>query len=271
MLFPVPSRRAFIAGGVALSATSLAGCSVSAIDVEPKETRVFPVAPAPPPPPPVLGDFATMYAPVKDETFNVPGVPWQKIDRQYLRQVLPNTTGERDGVIIVDTSAHHLYFTLPGGHALRYGVGLGRAGFEWSGLGVIKWKQKWPTWKPPKEMIARDPKLEKWSEENGGQPGGLKNPLGARALYIFQDDVDTLFRVHGTPDWKSIGKSVSSGCVRMIHQDVMDLYEWVDRAPVRVPIKVVAGLNAPVVNSSAPSGLQIDGGWPTDPAPARPL
>jgi lipoprotein-anchoring transpeptidase ErfK/SrfK len=214
-----------------------------------------------------------MYASVEDETFKVPAVPWQKIDSQFLRQVIPNPTGEREGTLVVDTSTHHLYFTLPGGHAMRYGVGLGRAGFEWSGLGIIKWKQKWPTWKPPKEMIERDPKLEKWSEENGGQPGGLKNPLGARALYIFQGEVDTLFRVHGSPDWKSIGKSVSSGCVRMINQDVMDLYEWVDKAPVRVPIKVVNGLGGPVATDSAPSTMPIDDGWPVEPAavPIKPI
>jgi len=266
-----PSRRAFIAGGTALAASSLAGCSVSAINIEPPRSKVFPTPPAPPPPAPVLSDYATMYAPVKDEGFDVPGVPWNKIDQQFLRQVVPNMTGEREGTMVVDTSTHHLYFTLPGGHALRYGVGLGRAGFEWSGLGIIKWKQKWPKWTPPAEMIKRDPKLEKWSEENGGQPGGLRNPLGARALYIFQDDVDTLFRVHGTPEWKSIGKSVSSGCVRMIHQDVMDLYEWVDRAPVRVPIVVVNGLGLPVANNSGPSSVPIDDGWPTEAEPVKPI
>ena len=108
---------------------------------------------------------------------------------------------------------------------MRYGVGLGRAGFAWSGRARIAWKRKWPTWTPPREMIARQPELEKWSAENGGMPPGLKNPLGSRALYIFQGNEDTLYRVHGTPEINSIGKAVSSGCVRMVNQDVIHLYD----------------------------------------------
>lgn len=251
------TRRRFLAlSGASLT---LAGCTTASFDR-------YPNGPTPTrlPPPPALGDYALMYAPVEDEGFSVPGVPWERIDQSFLRQVVPNTTGQKDGSIIVDVSGHHLYFTLPGGHALRYGVGLGRAGFEWSGSGVIQWKQKWPKWTPPKEMIARDPSLAKWSEENGGQPGGLKNPLGARALYIFQDGKDTLYRVHGTPEWQSIGKSVSSGCVRMLHQDVMDLYDRVDAAPRRVPIFVVNGIGTPVVEQRLPSSMPIDSGLPDD-------
>jgi len=110
---------------------------------------------------------------------------------------------------------------------MRYGVGLGRAGFSWSGRGVIQWKKKWPTWTPPAEMIEREPDLEKYSAENGGMQPGLDNPLGARALYIFQDGEDTLYRLHGTGEASSIGKAVSSGCVRLLNQDVVDLYERV--------------------------------------------
>jgi lipoprotein-anchoring transpeptidase ErfK/SrfK len=109
-------------------------------------------------------------------------------------------------------------------------------------------------------MIARDPKLEKWSAKNGGQPGGLKNPLGARALYIFRDNVDTLFRVHGSPEWKSIGKSVSSGCVRMINQDVIDLF---DRVPNASPIIVGGGAGGMVASSYVSDiGQAIDSGVP---------
>ncbi len=119
---------------------------------------------------------------------------------------------------------------------MRYGVGLGRQGFEWSGRANITWKQAWPKWTPPESMIERQPELEKYSAENGGKPPGLDNPLGARALYIFQDGVDTLYRIHGTPEYWTIGKAVSSGCVRMINQDVIDLY---DRARTNVPILVI--------------------------------
>ncbi len=119
---------------------------------------------------------------------------------------------------------------------LRYGVGLGREGFAWSGRGVIQWKAKWPRWTPPDSMIARQPKLAKYSASNGGMAPGIDNPLGARALYIFQNGQDTLYRVHGSPEWQSIGKAVSSGCVRMLNQDVIDLY---DRVRGKAPILVV--------------------------------
>lgn len=216
-----------------------------------------PVAPAAPPEP-ALPDYATMYAPMVDNGFSLPAIPYERIDPQFLRQIVRDPTGQKPGTLVVDTSSHFLYFVRPNGYAIRYGVGLGRAGFEWQGDAVIQWKQKWPKWTPPAEMIARDPKLEKYSAENGGQPGGLKNPLGARALYIFRDNQDTLFRVHGSPEWNSIGKSVSSGCVRMINQDVIDLY---DRVPSSSPI-IVGGAQSEVVATSFRQGMAIDGGVP---------
>ena len=106
-------------------------------------------------------------------------------------------------------------------------------GFLWSGRANIQYGKKWPTWTPPAEMIKRKPELEKW---RGGQPGGLENPLGARALYIFKDGQDTGFRVHGSPEWWTIGQAMSSGCVRMINQDVIDLY---NRVSGKTPIVVV--------------------------------
>ena len=98
-------------------------------------------------------------------------------------------------ILYFSTLGFYLYLIQPRGKAMRYGVGLGRAGFEWSGRGVIQWKQEWPTWTPPAEMIARQPELEKYSAENGGMAPGLNNPLGARALYIFQDGEDTLYGI----------------------------------------------------------------------------
>jgi lipoprotein-anchoring transpeptidase ErfK/SrfK len=198
-----------------------------------------------------LADYATMYAPVVDQGFEVPGVPYRKIDQRYLRQIVPNTTGEQPGTIVVDTSQHFLYLVMENGQAMRYGVGLGREGFEWAGRGVIEWKQAWPRWFPPEEMIARQPELEQYrarqvprkNEWEGGMPAGPTNPLGARALYIFQDGKDTLYRLHGSPEWYSIGKSVSSGCVRLINQDIIDLYE---RVPEASPIVVIGGASQPV-------------------------
>lgn len=168
-----------------------------------------------------------MYGEMVDGGFVIPAVPIEKVDRRFYRQEVRDPTGQAPGTVVVDTSSHFLYLVMPGGRAMRYGVGLGRAGFEWAGSAVIQWKQKWPTWTPPTEMILRKPELEKYSAANGGMPPGLDNPLGARAHYIFQDGVDTLYRVHGSPEWWSIGQSVSSGCVRMINQDVIDLYERV--------------------------------------------
>ena len=184
------------------------------------------------------GSYVTMYGAMYDEGYQIPAVPIEKIDRRFLRQIVSDPTGERPGTIVVDTSAHFLYLVLGNGQAMRYGVGLGRAGFEWSGRANVQWKQKWPKWTPPEEMIARQPELAKYGVDIGGRPPGLDNPLGARALYIFQDGVDTLYRVHGSPEWNSIGKSVSSGCVRLMNQDIIDLY---DRVPGKAPIVVGSG------------------------------
>jgi lipoprotein-anchoring transpeptidase ErfK/SrfK len=194
-----------------------------------------------PPPPevdPYYGNYVSMYGPVYDEGFEIPAVPIEKIKPQFLRQIVPDPTGERPGTIVVDTSAHYLYLVMGNGQAMRYGVGLGRAGFEWSGRANVQWKQKWPKWTPPEEMIARQPELAKYGVDNGGMPPGLDNPLGARALYIFQNGEDTLYRLHGSPEWNSIGKSVSSGCVRLMNQDIIDLY---NRVPGQAPIVVGSG------------------------------
>jgi lipoprotein-anchoring transpeptidase ErfK/SrfK len=210
---------------------------------------------APLPAPPEFGtgtgfrDPGLMYAPIADEGFNIPAVPFEQIDPIFYRQVVPDPTGEQPGTVVIDTSAHFLYLVGNFGEAIRYGVGLGREGFEWSGRGVIEWKQKWPRWFPPDEMIDRKPEYEKYrarqipgkNEWEGGMEPGIMNPLGARALYIFQDGKDTLYRLHGSPEWQSIGKSVSSGCVRLINQDIIDLYE---RVPEGTPIVVTSGLRS---------------------------
>jgi lipoprotein-anchoring transpeptidase ErfK/SrfK len=174
-----------------------------------------------------------MYASFVDDGFTLPAVPYQKIDPKWRRQIVVDPTGEAPGTIVVHLQERFLYFVQPGGDALRYGVGIGRDGFLWSGRANIQYGKKWPVWTPPSEMIARKPELEKW---RNGQPGGLENPLGARALYIYKDNQDTGFRVHGSPEWWSIGQAMSSGCVRMINQDVIDLY---DRVHGKTPIVVV--------------------------------
>jgi lipoprotein-anchoring transpeptidase ErfK/SrfK len=180
--------------------------------------------------------YASIYGQVFDGGYQVPAVPYQQIDARFYRQEVESPFGEPPGTIIVDTGNRFLYLILPSGRAMRYGVGIGREGFAWSGRGVIQWKQTWPKWTPPNEMVARQPELAKYSAANGGMAGGLNNPLGARALYIFKDGQDTLYRLHGSPEWKSIGRAASSGCVRLLNQDVMDLY---DRVKGKAPILVI--------------------------------
>ncbi|MGX5665526.1 L,D-transpeptidase [Rhizobium daejeonense] len=168
-----------------------------------------------------------VYGLISDEGHTLPEIPLDRVDARYLRQEVSYQTVEAPGTIVVDTKARFLYLVQANGKAIRYGVGLGRDGFAWSGRGVIEMKRKWPHWTPSNDMVERQPDLRSVSAERGGAVAGLNNPLGARALYIYQNGKDTLYRVHGTPDWQSVGKATSSGCVRMFNQDVIDLYDRV--------------------------------------------
>jgi lipoprotein-anchoring transpeptidase ErfK/SrfK len=181
-------------------------------------------------------DPAVIYAAMEDSGHEIPAVPYQQIDSRYYRQRVQNTTGQPAGTVVVDPNNRFLYVVESGDTAMRYGIGVGRQGFEWQGEGVIQWRQRWPRWNPPDEMVGRQPELAKFSIANGGMDPGLKNPLGARALYIFQNGQDTLYRLHGNPEWRSIGKAVSSGCIRLLNQDVIDLY---DRVPNRARVVVL--------------------------------
>ncbi|MEJ0096124.1 MAG: L,D-transpeptidase [Methylocella sp.] len=134
---------------------------------------------------------------------------------------IANPTNEPPGTIVVDTRTRHLYLIQPNGEAIQYGIGVGRQGFEWKGTARVGRKAEWPRWIPPKEMLKRRPDLPE------SMDGGLENPLGARALYLFQGNKDTLFRIHGTNEPDTIGKAVSSGCIRMMNADVIDLYQRV--------------------------------------------
>ncbi|MBL1406327.1 MAG: hypothetical protein COC17_04020 [Hyphomicrobiales bacterium] len=201
----------------------LSGCSESFKDGERKKTFSFtPKGPK---------EFIKDYRKVNDGGFEIPAVPVKKIEPQFLRQRVSYRTKEKTGTIIVDVKKRFLYLIEPNGKAMRYGVGVGKAGFEWNGNAKVGWKRPWPTWTPPEEMIERKPSLRKYSAENGGMEPGLKNPLGARAIYLFKDGKDTLYRLHGTPQWASIGTAASSGCIRLINQDIIDLYDRVKGRP----------------------------------------
>jgi lipoprotein-anchoring transpeptidase ErfK/SrfK len=140
------------------------------------------------------------------------------------RQVVPLSSKEEPGTIIVDAEARTLYYVLADNSAIRYGVGAPREGFEWSGVTTIARKAEWPMWTPPAEMIRREPA---YAEFASGMPGGPGNPLGARALYLYSGGQDTLYRIHGTSEPWTIGQPVSSGCFRMLNAHVTELYELV--------------------------------------------
>lgn len=167
-----------------------------------------------------------VYGKIIDNGFQLPAIPIQKLDKKFHRQIVDFQTKESPGTIIVNTRERFLYYVLSGGKAIRYGIGVGKQGFAWSGTAYVAWKQEWPTWHPPKEMASRKPEVAKYVED--GMNPGVTNPLGARAMYLFNEKgQDTLFRLHGTPEWSSIGTAASSGCIRLINQDVIDLYSRV--------------------------------------------
>ena len=148
----------------------------------------------------------------------------EDVPYQYRKRIVKYKTDEAKGTIIVETKKRFLYYILGDGKAERYGVGVGREGFLWSGTAYIKKKAMWPKWTPAPEAIARSPYLEPYKK---GMPGGRDNPLGARAMYLFNDGGDTLFRIHGTTNPKSIGKGGTAGCLRMLNQEIVQLYERV--------------------------------------------
>jgi lipoprotein-anchoring transpeptidase ErfK/SrfK len=224
-------RRRFIAMSSAFGATVISGCARFDNRLQFSDTAQIPQRSIDP----GIREIAQMYGAETDGSRLIPAVPFRKIDPRYYRQLVDDPTGEPAGTIVVDTADRFLYHVREGGEAVRYGIGIGRAGFAWSGRAVVQWKQEWPRWVPPADMIARQPELAKYSAKNGGMEPGLDNPLGARALYLFQNGVDTLYRIHGSPEWWSIGKAVSSGCVRLLNQDIIDLY---GRVPKGTPVLV---------------------------------
>jgi lipoprotein-anchoring transpeptidase ErfK/SrfK len=185
------------------------------------EPAVVEVAEAKPAPDPAL---VAMYASRRDGDRMLPAIDVTAFHRELLRNEVDYPSGEAPGSIVIDTKGPFLYFIEAEGKATRYGIAIGREGFGWTGTGTIARRAQWPRWTPPPEMIERDPHLEKWRD---GQPGGVDNPLGARALYINFGGQDSGFRIHGTNTPKSIGWAASSGCFRMLNQDVIDLYDRV--------------------------------------------
>ncbi len=211
---------------------------------------------------PPVGQVATgVYGAVQDGNFLLPAVPVEKVPVEFQRQTVAYVTDQPTGTIIINTQTKFLYLVTGKNKAIRYGIGVGRAGFEWSGEAIVSDRKPYPTWTPPAEMIARKPELAKWAK---GQPGSPQNPLGARALYLTTNGVDYGYRIHGTPEWFTIGKNASSGCIRMIHQDVIDLY---NRVPLGTKVIVLTR------DGKMPKGLTLPPHQPdkkkAEPAPIK--
>ncbi|QFR34061.1 L,D-transpeptidase [Ancylobacter sp. TS-1] len=203
---------------------ALAGCATTQ---SPRVSRVLPPSMDP--------QYLSMYAAITDEPYPVPAVDLAQIDPQFLRQEVAYQTRYQPGTIVVDPGARFAYLVLANGRALRYGVGVGKEeGYNFRGEGVIARKAVWPRWTPTPAMIAREP--ERYGPFAGGLVGGSTNPLGPRALYLYKDGQDTLYRLHGTTEPWTIGTQVSSGCVRFINQDIIDLYR---RVPVGTRVVVL--------------------------------
>jgi lipoprotein-anchoring transpeptidase ErfK/SrfK len=173
---------------------------------------------APPAKANVLEDFFQQFS--NPDGYQGAGTPWQ-----FRRQTVGFRTNEKPGTIIIDTRSKFLFYVLGNNRAIRYGVGVGREGFGWKGTVRVGRKAEWPSWTPPKEMIARERRRGRIIPSH--MRGGVNNPLGARAIYLYNGGRDTLFRIHGTTEPWTIGTNVSSGCIRLVNADVIHLYQRV--------------------------------------------
>ncbi len=207
------SRRSFLLGSAGLSAAGLAGCGTTG-DVSVAEAQ-------------------KLYGPVSDARFPIPAADISKVDPKYYRRIVPYETREAAGTIVVDPKNYYVYRVEGDGTATRYGANVGRDGFRWNGEAYIGRKAEWAVWTPPAEMIRRQPEAAKWAR---GMPPGLDNPLGARTLYLYQNGAYTLYTIYASSDVESIGSGITSGCVGLLTQDMMHLY---DRTPVRTKVIVL--------------------------------
>lgn len=174
---------------------------------------------------------------IEDNGFKFASTNLNLVPDQFRRQLVKYKHSEPPGSVVVDTRNHFLYVTFENNTALRYGVGVGREGFQWFGRAQIGRKSEWPAWTPPPEMRKRRPELP------ARMDGGPGNPLGPRAMYLYRDGRDLIYRLHGTTEPWSIGSDVSSGCIRLLNEDVIDLY---GRCPVGTRVLVLRHLGAPV-------------------------
>ena len=223
------NRRFVMIGGTLATASTLAGCAGGSRDL-PLVGGLFGDTP---PDRQVAGltlerpDYDAIYAGYSSERFPVLAFDYHQVDPQFLRQIVTYPGPARPGSIVVDPKQRFLYFVEAGAKATRYGVGVGREGFAWSGHAKINMRRSWPDWIPPREMVARDPDIKSQLEPTArgeGVQGGPRSPLGARAMYLYGPNGDLGYRIHGTTEPETIGTNVSSGCIRMVNQDIIHLY-----------------------------------------------
>ena len=221
------SRRGFCAGGVVAMTTALAGC---ASDMQgPLLQNIFESGPHPKWAGRTIDrpNYDAIYAAYGGEKYPIAAFDYHQVDQQFLRQVVEFKGIAAPGTIIVDPRSCHLYFVDSKDRATRYGVGVGREGFAWAGEAKINMKHDWPDWVPPPEMVQREPDIVSQLEKTPrglGVRGGPRSPLGARAMYLYGDGRDLGYRIHGTTEPETIGTYVSSGCIRMCNQDIVNLY-----------------------------------------------
>ncbi|WP_208436035.1 L,D-transpeptidase [Bartonella phoceensis] len=208
------SRRVFLIA----APLALVGCATRHSDVSfvsSQEVRHIPA------------EIQALYGPVTNEPYSLPAVDLLTIDPKFWRQKVIYYTSYPPGTLVIDTQECFLYLIGENGRALRYGIGVGKEGLAFAGEGVVQRKRRWPNWAPTAAMMTREP--ERYGHLGQGMPPGPDNPLGARALYLFKNGQDTLFRIHGSHESWSIGRAISSGCIRLLNQDIIDLY---DRVPI---------------------------------------
>lgn len=225
---PHPNRRQILTGASAVVSTMLAGCAGGSRQV-PNTGDLFGDILDSGQRSDTIGtpDYRAVYDAYRGEQFSIAAFDYTRVDPQYLRQQIVYPGAETAGTIVVDPASRHLYFVEPGKRATRYGVGVGREGFAWSGRAQINLKRNWPDWIPPAEMVARLPEIKSQlvpTPRGMGVPGGPRSPLGARAMYLFGEGRDLGYRIHGTLEPETIGTEVSSGCIRLVNQDIVHLY-----------------------------------------------
>ncbi len=215
---------------------ALAGCAVPDQPLSPAEPVLEP-------------GIAAHYAALTDGEIDVPSVPAKYLSERNIRREVDYWTDERPGTVIVDPWQRFLYYILPENRAIRYGVAVGDEGRAFSGTAHIPYSRDWPSWRPTDNMIREFP--DQYGPLRDGMAGGLNNPLGARALYLHKGNRDTFYRIHGTSDMGSIGNATSAGCIRMFHQDVIEL-EGLMRSGARVVVLTEAESGKGTVLPGAP-------------------